>query len=376
MTATAPPTAPALHNAASTPPQPSPHQGEGITTPPQPSPYPGGGVIPLPPPYQGEGVATESHPIIETHNVSMHFGKEAAVHGLSFSIPAGKIFGLIGPSGSGKTTTVRLLAGLYKPTEGEVHVMGEDPRKFRMRTRERIGYMPQQFVLYPQLSVWENLNFVASLYGMPWFHRNKRLNELLDFVELREHKRKLGSQLSGGMQRRLAVAAAMVNDPVLIFADEPTAGVDPVLRAKFWENFRALREQGRTLFVTTQYVGEAVHCDYIGVMREGRLIELDTPENLRLKALGGEVIRLVVDTVHEREAIRRLDEHPAVNQVQRSFREPGQLFVYTDDAATTLPALVTHLDGGSGIQVQSIDKYEPPFDDVFVNLMKQDDAHV
>src|SRR4029079_11244091 len=145
----------------------------------------------------------------------------------------------------------------------------------------------------PQLSVWENLNFVASLYGMPLLGRGKRLNSLLDFVELSEHKRKLGTQLSGGMQRRLAVAAALVNDPILIFADEPTAGIDPVLRAKFWENFRALREQGRTLFVTTQYVGEAAYCDFVGVMRDGRLIEMDTPQNLRRKAQGGEVIRLV-----------------------------------------------------------------------------------
>lgn len=340
MTATAPSTNPAPHTEAPT--------------------------VPVTPP---------TPPIIETRNAAMHFGKQIALHDLSFFVLPGTIFGLIGPSGSGKTTTVRLLAGLYKPTQGEVRVLGEDPTKFRTRTREKIGYMPQLFVLYPQLSVWENMNFVASLYGMSLFRRGKRLNELLDFVELREHKRKLGSQLSGGMQRRLAVAAALVNDPTLVFADEPTAGIDPVLRAKFWENFRALREQGRTLVITTQYVGEAAYCDYVGVMRDGRLMALDTPQNLRRKALGGEVIRLVVDMPHEREALRRLDAHNAVKHVQRSPREPGQLLVYTDDAATTLPTLVTHLDGGSGIKVQSIDRYEPPFDDVFVELMKQDGDH-
>lgn len=312
--------------------------------------------------------------LIETENATVTFGKQVGVEKLSLTVSQGTIFGLIGPSGSGKTTTVRLLTGLYKPSEGTAHVMNEDPMHFSTQARERIGYMPQQFVLYPQLSVWENLNFVASLYGMSLFARNKRLNQLLDFVELGEHKRKLGSELSGGMRRRLAVAAALVNNPVLIFADEPTAGIDPVLRAKFWENFRALRAEGRTLFVTTQYVGEAAHCDYVGVMRDGRLIELDTPQNLRRKALGGELIRLVVDVEHEREALRRLDVHPEVNQVQRSYREPGQLFVYTNDAAKTLPTLVTYLDGDSGIHVQSIDKYEPPFDDVFVNLMRQDSS--
>lgn len=324
-------------------------------------------VTPFPP------TLPEAHPIIETKHATVQFGQSVALHDLTITMPPGIIFGLIGPSGCGKTTTVRLLTGLYKPTQGEVRVLDENPVKFRTRTRERIGYMPQQFVLYPQLSVWENINFVASLYGMPLFGRRKRLNELLELIELSGDRNKLGSQLSGGMQRRLALAAALVNDPHLIFADEPTAGIDPVLRAKFWDNFRELRAKGRTFFVTTQYVGESAYCDYVGVMREGRLIELDTPGNLRRKALGGEVIRLVVDTEHEREAMRRLDALPEVNQVQRSYRTPGHLYVYTNDAATTLPALVTHLDGGSGIQVQMIEKYEPPFDDVFVRLMKQDE---
>lgn len=357
----APPTLPERLSPADAP--------NAMTNPPAPVPPTVAPGVPANPPA---AAASTVAPIIETHNATLSFGKEIGLQDLTLHVPPGTIFGLIGPSGSGKTTTVRLLTGLYKPQAGTVRVLDQEPARFHASTRERIGYMPQQFVLYPQLTVWENMNFAASLYGMPLFGRGKRLNELLDFVELREDKRKLGSQLSGGMQKRLAVAAALVNDPVLIFADEPTAGIDPVLRAKFWEKFRQLREQGRTLFVTTQYVGEAAYCDYVGVMREGRLIEMDTPQNLRRKALGGEVIRLVVDAAHEREAMRRLDAHPAVSEVRRSYREPGHLFVYTEDAATTLPALVTHLNGDSGIAVQLIDKYDPPFDDVFVNLIKQD----
>ncbi len=334
-----------------------------------PAPQPSQPVVPVP--------VTPSHPpIIETQHATVRFGQQVGLHDLTFSIPPGTIFGLIGPSGCGKTTTVRLLTGLYKPSEGQVRVMGEEPTRFRTKTRERIGYMPQQFVLYPQLSVWENMNFVASLYGLPLFKRDAQLKELLNFVELSDHARKLGSQLSGGMQRRLAVAAALVNNPNLIFADEPTAGIDPVLRAKFWENFRRLRDQGRTLFVTTQYVGEAAHCDYVGVMQEGRLIELDTPQNLRRKALGGEVIRIVVEPVRERDAVRRLDAHSDVLHVRRSRQNPGELWVYTHDAAVTLPKLVTHLNGDSGIQVQMIDKYDPPFDDVFVNLLQREGENV
>lgn len=313
----------------------------------------------------------EMKPAVAAQNVTLQFAEDAGVYDLSFQVSPGTIFGLVGPSGCGKTTTVRLITGLYKPTQGEVTVLGETSSRLRAATRERIGYMPQQFVLYPQLSTWENINFVASLYGMPFFRRNKRLNGLLDFVELSPARNRLGAQLSGGMQRRLALAAALVNDPLILFADEPTAGVDPVLRSKFWAYFRSLRDQGRTLFVTTQYIGEAAYCDLVGVMRAGRLLYVDTPENLRRRAMGGEVIRLVVDAAQERPALRLLDAHEAVRQVQRT-REPGHLLIYTDNAATTLPALVSLLNEQPGITVHSIDKYEPPFDDVFVQLMQED----
>ena len=149
-------------------------------------------------------------------------------------------------------------------------VLGRAPSKFSASMRERIGYMPQQFVLYPNLTVWENLNFVASLYGMGYFRRRKRLLAVLEFAELGKARSRLGSQLSGGERRRLELACSLVHNPLLLFADEPTAGIDPVLRGKFWDHFRELRRQGHTLFVTTQYVGEAAYCDLVGVMRNGR----------------------------------------------------------------------------------------------------------
>src|SRR5205823_6182440 len=158
------------------------------------------------------------------------FTGDVGVFGLTFEVPAGAIFGLIGPSGCGKTTTVRLLTGLYKPDRGRISVLGRAPSKFSAGMRERIGYMPQQFVLYPNLTVWENLNFVASLYGMSYFSRRKRLLSVLDFAELGKARSRLGSQLSGGEQRRLELACSLVHNPLLLFADEPTAGVDPVLR--------------------------------------------------------------------------------------------------------------------------------------------------
>jgi ABC-2 type transport system ATP-binding protein len=325
------------------------------------------------------GVAPQGAPqsIIVVDRVTKAFGEDAGVFDLGFEVPAGTIFGLIGPSGCGKTTTVRLMTGLYKPDRGNLSVLGRNPSRFGLRTRERIGYMPQHFVLYPNLTVWENLNFVASLYGMGYLSRRKWLNQALDFVELNDARSRLGSQLSGGMQRRLELACTLVHDPLLIFADEPTAGIDPVLRGKFWDHFRNLRDLGRTLFMTTQYVGEAAYCDLVGVMRAGRLIHVDTPDNLRRAAFGGEIIQLVVDPGQAYDVAKLLQTQPFVKDVRRSPEQPGLLYVYVDDASDTLPQIFNVMQEHPEVNVQQADKYMPPFDDVFIRLMEQaDNTHV
>jgi ABC-2 type transport system ATP-binding protein len=315
--------------------------------------------------------------MIRADQIEKKFADDVGVFDLNFEVPTGTIFGMIGPSGCGKTTTVRLMTGLYKPDRGKLTVMGHTPSKFSPRDRERLGYMPQHFVLYPNLTVWENLNFVASLYGMGYFKRRQPLLQALEFVELSDARNRLGSQLSGGMQRRLELACTLVHNPLLIFADEPTAGIDPVLRGKFWDHFRHLREEGRTLFVTTQYVGEAVYCDMVAVMREGRIIHMDTPENLRKKALGGDMIRLVVDAPHVLEAARLFQQHPAIADVRRSRSQPGLLYLYTDDASATLPLIFQLMAEHPDITVEQAEKYVPPFDDVFVKLMEQsEEEHV
>jgi ABC-2 type transport system ATP-binding protein len=229
--------------------------------------------------------------VIQTRELTKVFVGETAVDAITMDVPEGCVFGFIGPSGSGKTTTVRLLMGLFKPDAGEATVLGHRPAEFSRRDRERIGYLPQLFVLYPDLTVWENMNFAASLYGVP-FLRSKRLHELLDLVELREDKHKLVRNISGGMQRRLSLASTLIHNPDLVFLDEPTAGIDPILRKKFWDYFKVLQTNGHTLFVTTQYVGEAAYCDFVGVMSEGKLVTVNTPEGLRREAYGGDIIKL------------------------------------------------------------------------------------
>jgi ABC-2 type transport system ATP-binding protein len=309
--------------------------------------------------------------IIETKDLTIQFGDEVAVDSMSIYVPDGAIFGLIGPSGCGKTTTVRLMTGIYKPTSGEVRVLGKAPADFTSSDREQIGYLLQQFVMYPDLSVWENLNFAASYYGVTIFRR-KRLNKLLDFVELSEHKNKISRVLSGGMNRRLSLAATLVHNPKLLFLDEPTAGIDPILRVKFWDYFRELQAQGHTLVVTTQYVGEAEYCDLVGIMSGGKLLYVDSPEELRKKAYGGEIVHIAANERIEYINRVHIEKLPFVKG-DVSVINDYEIEVVVDDADSAIPQLIES-SRADGLTVKTIEKRNPLFDDVFVRLIEgQDD---
>jgi ABC-2 type transport system ATP-binding protein len=305
---------------------------------------------------------------IKTRDVTKIFNGEVAVNKISLEVPEGAIFGFIGPSGSGKTTTIRLLMGLYVPDEGEISVLGKQPAQFKRRERERIGYLPQLFVLYPDLTVWENMNFAASLYGVP-FLRTKRLNQLLDLVELREHKHKLVRNISGGMQRRLSLAATLIHDPDLLFLDEPTAGIDPILRKKFWDYFKVLQSNGDTLFVTTQYVGEAAYCDFVGVMSEGRLVTVNTPEGLRREAYGGDIVKLGSTERIDYQLRQEIQSLPDLkSKILTATDYEIQLLV--DDDATAIPYLVEYFRDRRK-SINSVEGYYPSYDDVFVKLIEK-----
>ncbi|MDX1520287.1 MAG: ABC transporter ATP-binding protein [Anaerolineae bacterium] len=306
--------------------------------------------------------------IIYSEGLTKQFNSHTAVNKINLNIPHGSIFGFIGPSGCGKTTTVRLLTGLYQPTSGQATVLGEVPSRFSRATRAQIGYMPQQFVLYDDLSVWENLHFAASLYGVG-FKRRSRLDELLAFVELLDDKHKLVRNLSGGMRRRLSLAATLIHNPTLLFLDEPTAGIDPVLRRKFWDHFKALQAANHSLFVTTQYVGEAAYCDYVGVMDQGNLLMVETPEGLRHRAFGGEVVNLRL-TQHLPYAL--LTEFRACDFVTGSVTRSGDrnFQIVVQDASTAIPHILEWCQA-KNTEVESIEEYLPPFDDVFVELIKE-----
>jgi ABC-2 type transport system ATP-binding protein len=296
-------------------------------------------------------------------HVTLRYGDLAAVQDVSLRVPAGTILGVIGPSGSGKTTLIRMLTGTLPPTEGDLEVLGEHPRKFRRQTRERLGYMPQHFVLYDELTASENLSFVASLFGLMWPKRGRSVKRLLMLLELWDARKRRARQLSGGMQRRLELACALVHDPVLLFVDEPTAGLDPLLRQKIWTEFRRLRDTGRTLVVTTQVVSEAEYCDRVAVLSQGRLIALAPPEELRRLASGGEVIQIRTSATFDGSILEGLSGVRRIRQ-----RAPREILVIADDAATATPRVVEAIQAAGG-NVEASSEFRPTFDEVFSTLV-------
>ncbi len=306
--------------------------------------------------------------VISLDGVTKTFGGQNAADDLTFKFPKGKIIGLIGPSGSGKTSTVRLMTGIYHPSKGQIRVLNSDPQSFTQPEREKIGYMTQNFVLYPDLSIRENLNFAAAIYGLGPWRRSRRIKELLKFVELDGDSKKLAKNLSGGMQRRLALAASLIHDPDLIFLDEPTAGIDPILRRKFWDHFVELRDQGKTLVITTQYVNEATYCDLVGVMAEGKMLFLKTPDELIKSAFGGNVLDLRTLNPLSETQTREL-EQLAFIQGKLSYLNDGTLRLIVDEASTALPQVIDWFTS-NGLELSSAEEYLPAYDDVFVKLIE------
>jgi ABC-2 type transport system ATP-binding protein len=216
--------------------------------------------------------------------------------------------------------------------------------------------------------VRQNLTFAASIAGLPWFGRSAALRRVIEFVELEGSESKTVTEISGGMQRRLSLAATLVHDPELLFLDEPTAGVDPVLRRKFWDHFSELRDDGSTVFVTTQYVGEAEHCDLVALIVGGRLVMMDTPEGLRRAAAGGDIVHVRFASVHGPETIADLASLDGNIRVRPLDERSLELVV--PDAARAIPDLVSWAQD-RGLDLVEAEEHRPPFDDVFVTLVER-----
>ncbi len=222
--------------------------------------------------------------VIQCHGLTRRFGDFLAVDHVSFGVQAGEVVGYLGPNGSGKTTTIRMLLGLLLPSEGSANILGFDVARQTEQIRARVGYMSQKFALYNDLTVGENLEFYAGVYGV---RDRARLQEVLELVGLKGQERLRVSEISVGWRQRLALGTAIVHRPQLLFLDEPTSGVDPKARRAFWDLIYKLVESGVTAFVTTHYMDEAEYCGRVGIMREGRLLAMDAPSALKRTALPG-----------------------------------------------------------------------------------------
>ena len=214
-------------------------------------------------------------------NLVIMFGNFKAVNDISFEVSRGEIFGFLGANGAGKTTTIRTLCGILNPTSGKVLVNGVDVTASTAVLKPHIGYMSQKFTLYPDLTVWENMDIAGSLYELSRPQIRKRTEELFSFIGLKTIPGGTVRQLSGGTKQMIALAASILHNPELIFLDEPTAGTSPKTRQAFWNLIRQLSAQGKTIFVTTHYMDEAEYCHRIVLMERGRILAMDTPHNLK-----------------------------------------------------------------------------------------------
>ncbi|MEZ4503940.1 MAG: ABC transporter ATP-binding protein [Dehalococcoidia bacterium] len=306
-----------------------------------------------------------SRPVIHLDAVTKRFGAFDALRGVGLEVPRGQVFGLVGPSGCGKTTLVRVVVGLSVPTEGSATVLGQAPHDLSPDDRRRIGYAPQEFFLDPALTVKENCNFVASLYGLGWRTRRRRTTELLETLQLAEAHDRLARSLSGGMRRRLLLACALLHEPELLVVDEPTSGLDPLLRREVWDHLRGLSDRGVSILLTTQYLDEADSCDRVAVMEQGRTIASGTPVELRAQARHADILVFEVEQFPREDVglLWRLDG------VRNATATDGEVRVAVDDGAEAT-AFLTRWFSDHGATVLAVRTQLPTFDEVFIELVR------
>ncbi len=247
-----------------------------------------------------------SPPAVTVHNLTKKFGDFTAVDHISFEVRRGEIFGFLGPNGSGKTTTIRMLLGLLPPTEGEMRVLDIDVTRHPSAIARRVGYMSQKFSLYPDLTVDENLRFYGRTYGLSGRALKQRRAEVLELIGLERQRNQITASLAGGWKQRLALAAAILHQPELLFLDEPTAGVDPVSRRNFWRLLYQLAAANTTIFVTTHYMDEAEQCHRLAFIHNGRLIADGSPGEIKRSYMAGQVAEITCE--RPQRALRALRE--------------------------------------------------------------------
>src|SRR5215467_4001153 len=293
---------------------------------------------------------------IEVIDLCKSFKDFRAVDHLSLSVKQGEIFGLLGPNGSGKTTTINMISGLSVPTSGEVRILGFDVRHNARRVHQILGSVPQETALYEELTAWANMDFHADLYGIPRGQKKERITKLLDLVQLLDRKDSRVGTFSGGMKRRLALARALLHDPQLIYLDEPTLGVDVQARRAIWDYILSLRDQGKTVLITTNYLEEAqVLCERVAIIDHGKLIAVDTPEHLK-QTYGGSVVEL--ETAQPTSAVSELR---ALDGVKDVIQDGARLTITTRDNSNVVPQIINIISHEG--EIRNIAVREPNLDE-------------
>ena len=304
---------------------------------------------------------------VETENLAKAFGSFIAVDRVSLRVAKGEIFGFLGPNGAGKSTTIRMLCGLLTPTSGKALVGNIDVAVDPEEVRRNIGYMSQKFSLYDDLTVEQNIDFFAGMYGVPRGRRDARKRYVLEMANLVEKRASLTGALSGGWKQRLALGCAILHDPPVLFLDEPTSGVDPIARGIFWELIRNMAQAGHTIFVSTHYMDEAEYCHRLALMYRGRVIALGAPAELRAQLNTHTLLRL--DTPAPLDTMRALEQTPGVGDV--AVFGSG-LHVAVDDLESGMNAVRNRLSA-EGIAIHRLEKILPSLEDVFVALIEAED---
>ena len=302
-------------------------------------------------------IATAAGPAIRVHELMKRYGDVQAVAGIDFEVAAGEVFGLLGPNGAGKTTTVEILEGLRQPDSGTASVLGVDVARRSDELKPRIGVSLQTAAMYPKLTVTEVLDLFRSFYP-----KARPTAELIDALELGERRSAQTRDLSGGQRQRLAVALALVNDPELVFLDEPTTGLDPAARRSLWDLVLGLKRDGKTVLLTTHYMEEAeVLCDRLAIMDHGRILEMGTVDELVTKRFHERAVRFDrIDMIGGDE----LQTLPAVTSVKD---DAGEVLVYTRDVGATIGALLD-LAESRGVEPANLAIRRATLEDVFLDL--------
>lgn len=302
-------------------------------------------------------------PAIEIKNFSKNYEEVQAVKSVSLNIEQGELFGLIGPDGAGKTTLMRSICTLLVPDNGTILVNGLDVMQNIAEIRSALGYMPQRFSLYQDLTVEQNLQFFANLFNVPEDEKEKRLKELFHFSRLEPFKKRTAGALSGGMKQKLALSCALIHTPEILVLDEPTFGVDPVSRQEFWEILHAIQKEGKTIFVSTAYMDEADQCDRVALMSRGKIAACDAPQKLKqrlkfpLYELKGENLRQVNEFFKGMESVQ--DTQSFGNSLHVSFKQNPE-----EDEWRIWQEKTDH-------QLRHWEKISPSIEDIFLNVAEE-----